>query len=315
MMDSINLLPEDLRSKELEKKPMNTGAPLRYTDPARPPRLDSPRFGEAGEAGPPQTSVAAGRSWWRRLFGHHASVSRPSVKPVVTPPLKGNGNGSLQGMHLPSGSNGNGASLSIKNNVAVDLAADKTILFSWVDFYYRLKVAIVSLVLVLVVLVGIYLIIFRWPTPLQTDEAAVSREIGQLKSQLSEFEKKKQTIAILDRRLASINQLLEQHLFWTKFFDLLEQNTIDSVYYTNLNVDESGQIILSATANNYAGVAAQIAVWQARPEITKVDFSRAALRQTVAVPGAPAAAETSAVNFELFLTLQKDFLNPTYGQD
>ncbi|MEK7139550.1 MAG: hypothetical protein AAB817_02520, partial [Patescibacteria group bacterium] len=99
-----------------------------------------------------------------------------------------------------------------------------------------------------------------------------------------------------------LQQLFEQHRFWSRFFDLLEQNTSAAIAYRSVAVDTQGRIIITATGANYLAVAEQLARWQATVGIGAVDFSTAAIPVTTGEPPA------SGVVFTVAMTLTPDFL-------
>ncbi len=91
----------------------------------------------------------------------------------------------------------------------------------------------------------------------------------------------------LQDKLLAINKLLEKHVYWTKFFSLLERYTLDDVYYTEFTADTSGKFMLPAIAvigngttledqisDSYRKAAEQITAFQKAPDFitqTKVN--------------------------------------------
>lgn len=63
-----------------------------------------------------------------------------------------------------------------------------------------------------------------------------------------------------NKKLQAINDLLAKHIYWTQFFDQLEQYTLPNVQYTNFSGNTTGTITLQALTTDYAAVSHQIAV-------------------------------------------------------
>lgn len=303
-MDNINLLPEDLRSgpdPSEEKAP--GAAETKYSDPP----VERPALAALSQR-PPKVSL------WRRIFG--VKKSKPAPKPVI-PASSSEGKPAAPKPAVPAYSsnpaypvktNGNNG---IGQDVDVDLVADKILFFSLDELYYRLKVGGVILLGVLVVLVGIFIAVVRVESTWQVNERNLTSEITQLQADLANFEKGKNEVAVLDQRLAGLKNLLDRHLFWSRLFVLLEQNTLNDVYYDNLSVDESGTVVLSAVAKNYLSLAQQIAVWQKQASVKEVDFSQAVLEAAKNQAKLPAGQEKNQLNvvrFELTLKLDSQFL-------
>lgn len=62
-----------------------------------------------------------------------------------------------------------------------------------------------------------------------------------------------------EERLKLVSALLDQHVYWTKFFALLEKYTIDDVYFDGgIRLSSPGSFTLSATGRDYRSVARQL---------------------------------------------------------
>jgi hypothetical protein len=63
----------------------------------------------------------------------------------------------------------------------------------------------------------------------------------------------------LQQKVLAIKGNLDSRILWSKFFDLLAQHTLKTVYYTGFTADTSGFITLPAVATSYGEAARQIA--------------------------------------------------------
>lgn len=113
-------------------------------------------------------------------------------------------------------------------------------------------------------------------------EKAVDKKISQLQEDRSKlvayingFKDIQQKNIRLQDKLLAINKLLAKHIYWTKFFSLLEQYTLDNIHYTEFTADTSGRFMLPALsaigagpnveeqiADSYRQAAQQIAVFK-----------------------------------------------------
>lgn len=69
-----------------------------------------------------------------------------------------------------------------------------------------------------------------------------------------------------------VKDILANHVYWTKFFSLLETYTIPEVYYKDFSADTSGAIHLAAVGKNLISVAKQIVAFSnAQDFVRKVE--------------------------------------------
>jgi hypothetical protein len=258
--------------------------------------------------------------WYEKLFLSKPKVSIKPLsvvannhRPVAPVHLEEKKNNGLTKMHMPQ-------NVSSQPGLEVDLVADKSLFFSWEDFFHRLKIGSIILGVVILVLVATYFVVLHFEASI-SQEDDLKEEIQIIESQLADFEKERQEIVILDKRLVKINQLLDNHLFLTRLFALLEKNTLTDVYYSNFSFDTSGRVILSATAKDYSTLAQQLVVWQKQKEIKAVDFTQASLVEHSKTKDElekikkeeKEAKIIKVVNFDLFLDLKPAFLSgPNY---
>ena len=67
-------------------------------------------------------------------------------------------------------------------------------------------------------------------------------------------------------RLMYVNYLLDNHVYWTRFFIMLENRTVANVYYRGLSADLSGQYKIPAVSKNFADITNQINVMMANED-------------------------------------------------
>jgi len=120
----------------------------------------------------------------------------------------------------------------------------------------------------------------------------------------AEIRVKEQTIkdAVLwNKQLVSASQVLDKHVRWTRFFNLLESKTMPTVSYLSLSGDsELGTVTLDALAKSYRDVAEQIVIFRNEPSIMDV-------RTTSAAAKINEAGEVVGVAFNVVLKVDPSF--------
>ncbi len=136
---------------------------------------------------------------------------------------------------------------------------------------------------------------------LQNQTEALKDEVNKLEQSLRDPQGPNNTnidqILALDRRLASLRQLLEGHAFSSNAFSVLEGNTLSRVRYMTLAFSaDSGKLDLSGETISYAALAEQIRMLESVSEVERVDFSGLSL------------SETEALKFKLGITFKPTLL-------
>jgi hypothetical protein len=102
------------------------------------------------------------------------------------------------------------------------------------------------------------------------DYYKVNKEIKDLEPQMNEVMKFK-------ARLDSVNFLLARHIYWTNFFNFLEDNTLSNVYFSNFTGDINGSYVLSATTDSLDAIDAQIKKLLVNSDIMKTRVDSASV--------------------------------------
>jgi len=129
----------------------------------------------------------------------------------------------------------------------------------------------------------------------QLDE--LNGEITSLEKQIGAYESQKTSAIALQKKLEMIRRLLDNHIYWTKFFDLLEKHTTSEVYYTNFSMAGTDKLVLSAVGKDYESVAKQLIAFQQASDFiqeVKIDAASAELNDN---------GEYSRVTFNINLVL------------
>jgi hypothetical protein len=130
-------------------------------------------------------------------------------------------------------------------------------------------------------------------------ETDVNKQLALVKADIKQYESSQSDFVKISKRFSAIKSLLDQHIYWGKFFDNLEASTLPGVRYGELVATTDGKVTLSATADNYAQLALQLKVFQsAKDFVKKVEINSGSL----------VGGKTEAVSFQVALELADKFL-------
>lgn len=137
------------------------------------------------------------------------------------------------------------------------------------DWKKDLSIFFVLFLIVAIFVAESYIFLYNWKKQkeiensyyLETEITATELKINNLKDQYvkaMEFE----------RRLELSSAVLNNHVYWTNFFNFLEKNTLkDNVYYKSFSGDVYGGYILPAVSNDVLAVNFQSKVFSDNPNI------------------------------------------------
>ncbi|OQX70999.1 hypothetical protein B6D52_02920 [Candidatus Parcubacteria bacterium 4484_255] len=102
----------------------------------------------------------------------------------------------------------------------------------------------------------------------------LKREIALLEIQTVPFLEDRDEIAFLANKAIKAKKALNNHVYWTNFFNLLESYTVPGVYFGDFNARARETIRLSATGRDLISLAQQIVAFDNAPDFIKdVDVS------------------------------------------
>ncbi len=101
----------------------------------------------------------------------------------------------------------------------------------------------------------------------EMERIKVDRQL--LEVETAPFLKIRDQIASLERKSLRAESILVNHIYWTKFFNLLETYTIPEVFFGDFSADTNGTVELSATGKDLLSIARQIVVFANAPDFIK----------------------------------------------
>lgn len=129
-------------------------------------------------------------------------------------------------------------------------------------FNRSLLVFIFSVLLTVLAVGAVYLWMIWQESKVTSRTFNIDDEIASVDKQINNYEDIKEEAQELQQRVELVKGLLDKHAYWTKFFDFLERNTVEGVYYSAIAANREGGIVLSAAANNYISIARQLAAFK-----------------------------------------------------
>jgi len=97
----------------------------------------------------------------------------------------------------------------------------------------------------------------------------LQKEIILLDQKIVSYEQGKRDALEFQRYLKLVRQLLDEHVYWTQFFDLLQQYTISEVYYTNFSMAGRSELAIQAIGRDYESVAEQLVAFEQATDFVK----------------------------------------------
>jgi len=144
----------------------------------------------------------------------------------------------------------------------VDLIPVSTKIRSWKQIIHLLVISVLASLGVLVLL---YLVLFIQGARVENNQEAKVRTISELEEQILSFEKINQDINQDGQQIELVYNLLNRHIYWTNFFNLLEKYTVEEVYYNGLTAGNNGALTLDAVGSSFDAIARQLKILQ-QPE-------------------------------------------------
>lgn len=140
----------------------------------------------------------------------------------------------------------------------------------------------------------------------------VKNELSVKEVELLRYKTQSSELIKLRERYKSVDSLLKDHVYWTRFFSLLEEHTLSDVYYTSFSVksEPGARITLNARAKNVESVAKQLLVLQkASTFVDDVRVNGFSVLSNAERRGL--VSEDDLVSFDITMTLREDvFLIP-----
>ncbi|MEK7072135.1 MAG: hypothetical protein AAB969_01040, partial [Patescibacteria group bacterium] len=137
---------------------------------------------------------------------------------------------------------------SEKSKLDINLIPQELLFRKYPQSRQQIVSIILSIIIPALIITTTYMFISQQQRNIQTKISQLNNDKNNLISYISHFKDIQQKNILLQDKLLAIDKLLQKHIYWTKFFSLLERYTLDDVYYTEFKADTSGEFMLPAIA-------------------------------------------------------------------
>jgi Tfp pilus assembly protein PilN len=324
-MSEINLLPDELRDKDRKQSAQNKPADdylVAWSNPPKDsikPEVDKKQpswlsFGN--KKSEPQKNVVMQMQREQDNLNNSISnnfqpkaespdlkieVAKEVVKPAPVLPVKkiakprvsilsklGFGKSKKK---IPKSSQLNSRPEEMLNDNGIDVnLMPKDIIGSPIPEFSKLFKGSLLTIIFSIILVSAALGGLLWYEYHVTSQANKLRDsITALDNELKGLDQQKTQALEAQKRLSVVRDLLDQHVYWSKFFGFLERHTINEVYYTNFSMNGRDRLVVSAVGKDYNSVAKQLVAFEEASEFIKnvrVDSASAVIEpETLAYTG------------------------------
>lgn len=176
----------------------------------------------------------------------------------------------------------NSAAPALKNDDQLDTNLVKGQQFAFFNWPRAIKINIAAVVFSLALVGGVWAYLFilsSRPEPLSDLQKQIAAKKQEEINLAAEVEK----LSNLRRIAIGAAEILDKHIYWTNFFNLLEANTLADIYFTGFEGSVDGEYSIPAQAKDFAALGQQLQAWQDAKDnnISSVSVDKAELKTQV----------------------------------
>jgi len=122
------------------------------------------------------------------------------------------------------------------------------------------------------IVAGLYGGLLFWEKQIKQERSVYSSRIRDLDEKvIKPLEKEAKKILSEQKRLKLAEALLKKHIYWTNFFEFLENNTLPNVYYnSDFSGNIDGQYFLSARSKDFKTILEQVDVMRENENVKEI---------------------------------------------
>ena len=156
----------------------------------------------------------------------------------------------------------------------VNLVKDEVVVFF--DWNKHLLAVVLVFLLSSLFIFEIYLGLDKWEEQENNRALLIEQETTQLKGEIAVLNNSAKDALSYKDKASVFSDILDNHIYWTRFFSWLEQNTLSSVKYSGFSGDLSGTYTLQAVAPSYAEASWQVKAFTNSPLVKSAKVESAA---------------------------------------
>lgn len=135
------------------------------------------------------------------------------------------------------------------------------------DLFYT-AIGLVSVVLLINAGINFY------EYKVELDTKSLENQLQQVETDITRFSPVQQEALLLEERLQALQEVLDQHIYWTPFLEELESITLPTVYYKSMaGSAQTGAFTFDVVATDFNQVEPQISLFQRSPYVVTVTSS------------------------------------------
>ncbi|HNU81501.1 MAG TPA: hypothetical protein PLA05_02340 [bacterium] len=156
-----------------------------------------------------------------------------------------------------------------------------------------------ALVIAALFVAEVYLGLNWWSDYENVRMLAAETKFNQVSKEIKALKTESDQILAFKQRADLANTLLENHIYWTNFFNWLEKNTLSSVSYLGFQGDKSGVYSLDASAKTFRDISWQTRAMLESPAVISVHVNKGESERPTDSGGAEAEVENIKFNLDL----------------
>ncbi|MBU0598425.1 hypothetical protein KKF61_05580 [Patescibacteria group bacterium] len=90
----------------------------------------------------------------------------------------------------------------------------------------------------------------------------VNEEIAEADTFISQYQELLDKVRNIKMDIATVQTMMDEHVYWSEIFSMVEKYTIPDVYYTSMTSDVGGSINISAIGKDYESAIKQLIVYE-----------------------------------------------------
>lgn len=139
------------------------------------------------------------------------------------------------------------------------------------DWGRNLSLLILILFIAVLLVAEVYYGLNWWEQQENLKSQELAGEVSKVNQEISQIKNKSDEALSYKDKSNELGKLLNNHIYWSTFFNWLEKNTLNTVSYGGFSGDTTGIYALSAKAMSYAQVSWQVKVFSDSALVKKVE--------------------------------------------
>lgn len=143
-------------------------------------------------------------------------------------------------------------------------------IITFFDWHKKIIILVNAILIPIISVAAIYLGLMYYQKQNQIETKNQEHKLSQLNAEIKQAEIGLKEITDFQVRLKMVAQIFDKHIYWTKLFKFLEDNTIKDVYYTGFMGDTGGDYSLNAVALRFSNISEQVGILKNNEKVTEV---------------------------------------------